>query len=256
MTDNAPSWSGSIKQAQVNMRPSVLKRFYKCADVGETDDGFALLLDGRPTRTPAKAKLIVPTRALAEAMAAEWAAQGETLAPASMPLTRLANSALDGVAKAMGPTMAEIASYAGADLVCYRALEPEALAERQAAAFDPVLAFAQDALGARFVLAGGIIHVPQPDASLAAVRAAVEAYANPFALTALHGLTSLSGSVLIALAVAQRAMTAQDAWRAAHVDEDFQIEKWGADEEASRRRDAGGHEFAAAAFTLEALRRP
>ncbi|MDE3177867.1 MAG: ATPase [Pseudomonadota bacterium] len=253
---NEPSWNASIKQAQVNMQAPVLKRFYERAQAGEADGGFALLLDGRPTRTPAKAKLIAPTRALAEAMAREWQAQGETIQPATMPLTRLANSALDGVAQAMAATAAEIAGFAGADLVCYRALEPEALAARQAAAFDPVLAFAQAALGARFVLAGGIVHVPQPEASLAAVRAAVETYADPFALTALHGLTSLSGSVLIALAVARGAMPAASAWGAAHVDEDFQIQQWGADDEATLRRAAREKEFAAAAFTLDALRRP
>lgn len=253
---NEPSWNESIKQAQVNMRAPVLKRFYKSAQAGEAENGFALLLDGRPTRTPAKAKLIVPTRTLAQAVAAEWQAQGETIQPATMPLTRLANSALDGVAQTMAATVEEIAGFAGADLVCYRALEPEALAARQAAAFDPLLAFAQAALGVRFLLAGGIMHVPQPEASLKAVRAAVEAHDDPFALTALHGLTSLSGSVLIALAVAREAMTVEAAWAAAHVDEDYQIEKWGADEEATARRAARAREFAAAAFTLEALRRP
>ena len=251
-----PSWNEAIKQAQVNMRPPVLRRFYKSAQASEAEGGFALLLDGRPTRTPAKARLIVPTRALAEAMAQEWAAQVETIAPATMPLTRLANSALDGVARTMAATVAEIAGFAGADLVCYRALEPEALAARQAAAFDPVLAFAQAALGARFRLAGGILHVSQPEASLEAVRASVETYGDPFALTALHGLTSLSGSVLMALAVARDAMTVEAAWAAAHVDDDFQIEKWGADEEAMARRAARAREFAAAAFTLDALRRP
>ncbi len=235
-------------------RRAGIKRFYKTASVGETDTGFALLLDGRPTLTPAKAKLVAPTRALAEALAAEWERQGETLTPAEMPLTRLANSALDGVARAMPATIDEIAGYAGADLVCYRALEPEALAARQAAAFDPVLAFAEATLGARFVLSGGIMHVAQPPASLQAVRAAVADYAEPFALTALHALTSLSGSALIALAVARGAMTPEAAWQAAHVDEDFQIERWGVDDEAARRRAARKREFLTAAFVLGALR--
>ena len=234
------------------MSERAIKRFYATADVAPVEGGFAVRLDGRPVRTPAKRPLVAPTRALAEAIAAEWAAQGETLAPASMPLTRLADSAIDGVAEALEPTIAEIASYAGSDLVCYRALEPEALAERQAAAFDPVLAFAEQALGARFALAGGIMHVAQPEASLAAVRAAIPR--EPFAATALHALTSLSGSALLALAVARGAMTAEAAWTAAHVDEDFQIERWGADEEAQRRREARQRDFAAAARALEVLR--
>lgn len=229
-----------------------VKRFYAAADVEETEGGFAVRLDGRIARTPAKRKLVALTRALAEAIAAEWAAQGETIAPQSMPLTRLAHSALDGVADALEPTIAEIASYAGSDLVCYRALEPEALAARQAAAFDPALAFAEQALGARFALAGGIMPVPQPADSLQAVRAAIPR--EPFAATALHVLTSLSGSAVLALAVAHGAMTAEAAWGAAHVDEDFQIERWGADEEAMRRREARWRDFAAAARALEMLR--
>jgi chaperone required for assembly of F1-ATPase len=250
---NEPNWNEAIKRAQADMRPPEIKRFYKIADVAEAEGGFALALDGRIARTPAKAKLVAPTRTLAEAIAAEWAAQRETIAPARMPLTRLANSALDGVAKAIEPTIAEIASFAGSDLVCYRASEPESLAARQAAAFDPVLTFAENQLGARFVLAGGIIHVPQPETSLAAVRADVAALAEPFSLTALHGLTSLSGSALIALAIAHGAITPDAGWRAAHVDEDFQIERWGADDEAMQRREARAAEFAAAAFVLGAV---
>ena len=251
---NEPSWDESIKRAQALMKAPEIKRVYKTADVAEEDGGFALRLDGRITRTPAKNKLVAPTRALAEAIAEEWRTQGEILQPAAMPLTRLANSALDGVARSIPETVAESAGYAGTDLVCYRALEPEALAARQAAAFDPVLAFAEEAFGARFVLAGGIMHVAQPEASLTAVRAAVETFAEPFALTALHALTSLSGSALIALMVAHGATSAEDAWRAAHVDEDFQIERWGVDKEAKQRREARFRDFAAAAFALGALR--
>ena len=248
------TWDDAIKRTQANMQAPALKRFYKTVEAVEAENGFALRLDGRALLTPAKAKLIVPARALAQAIAAEWRAQGETIRPASMPLTRLANSALDGVAQTMAQTAREIAGFADADLVCYRALEPESLAARQAAAFDPVLDFARQALGARFALAGAVLHVAQPEAAISAVRSAVEAYADPLALTALHGLTSLSGSVLIALAVARGAMATQAAWAAAHIDEDFQIEVWGADAEATARREARGREFAAAAFTLEALR--
>ena len=249
---DAPSWNESIKRAQIQMQAPRIKRFYKTAGVAEAEGGFALNLDGRTARTPAKRPLVVPTRALAEAIAVEWEAQREFLAPATMPLTRLAHSAIDGVAEALEATIAEIAKYAETDLVCYRALEPEKLASRQAEAFDPVLAFAEGELGARFVLAGGIMHVPQPAASLAAVRAAIPA--EPFAVTALHGLTSLSGSVLIALMIAREAIAPEAAWAAAHVDEDFQIEAWGEDEEAMRRRESRWREFEAASAALKALR--
>jgi chaperone required for assembly of F1-ATPase len=249
---NEPSWDEAIKRAQVQMQAPKVKRFYKQAGVAEAEGGFALTLDDRVARTPARRKLIAPTRALAEGVSAEWAAQGEILDPASMPLTRLAHTALDGVAEALDATIAEVAKFAGADLVCYRATEPESLAARQAAAFDPVLAFAEEELGARFILAGGIMHAPQPPASVEAVREAIPR--EPFAATALHSLTSLSGSVLIALMIARGATTAEAAWTAAHVDEDFQIERWGADEEAMRRREARWRDFAAAAFALAALR--
>jgi chaperone required for assembly of F1-ATPase len=249
---NEPSWDGAINRAQVLMQTPKVRRFYRDAGVGEAEGGFALTFDGRVARTPAKRPLVAPTRALAEGLAAEWAAQGETIAPETMPLTRLAHSALDGVAQALDATIAEIVGYAGSDLVCYRATEPEALAARQAAAFDPALAFAEAELGARFALAGGIIHVAQPEASLAKVRAAIAR--EPFAVTALHALTSLSGSALIALMVARNATTPEAAWAAAHVDEDFQIERWGADEEATRRREARRRDFVAAAFALHALR--
>ncbi len=188
------------------MRPAAIKRFFKTASVGEAEGGgFALLLDGRRARTPAKKPLILPTRALAELVAAEWAGQGETIDPAAMPLTRLANSALDGVAAAMAATRAEIAGYAGSDLLCYRATAPEALVAAEAAAFDPVLDWAREALGAKFLVAEGVVHVRQPEPALAAVRAALEAVESPFALAALHVMTSLTGSVLLALAVARGA---------------------------------------------------
>jgi len=249
-----PNWNQSIRDAQENMRAPVVKRFYKAAEAAPHEGGFAVTLDGRIARTPAKAKLVVPTEPLARALAAEWAAQGEILEPHAMPLTRLVNSALDGVAKAMPETVASVAAYAQTDLVVFRAEEPEALSQRQAAAFDPVLDFAERKLGARFLLAGGIMPVSQPPAALAAVREAVQAHGDPIALTALADLTSLSGSVLIALAVAHGELAAEAAWDVAHLDEEFQIERWGRDAEAQARRDKRGLDFAAAAFALQELR--
>lgn len=240
-----------MQAAQAAMRPPALRRFYQRVEVVAADGGgFAVRLDGRSVRTPGKRPLIAPNRAVAERIAAEWTAQGETIEPMSMPATRLANSAIDGVAAALSETKAEIAKYAEADLVCYRAATPEALVALQAAAYDPVLVWARDALGARFVTTVGVAHVAQPEAALVAARAAVEAHGEPFAVAALHLTTSLTGSLLIALMIAKGALTPEAAWRAVHVDEDFQIGRWGEDDEATRRRAARWRDFDSAARTL------
>lgn len=251
MSDETPA--DPKRLAQANMRVPEIRRFYKEAGVVEAEGGWALALDGRTARTPAKNRLIAPTRAIAERIAAEWAGQGEYLVPAAMPVTRLANSALDGVAARMDETLDEIVNYAGSDLLCYRALEPEALAALQADAFDPPLRWAEDTLGVRFALAAGIVHVPQSPQALAAARAALLAHASPFGLAALHGVTSLTGSALLALALARGAFDAVAVWRAAHVDEDFQISKWGEDWDAAERREARRQEFLAYAAVLAAL---
>jgi chaperone required for assembly of F1-ATPase len=237
-----------MRAAQANMRPAGIKRFFKQASVGAAEGGgFALLLDGRRARTPAKKPLILPTRALAEAVAAEWAGQGATIDPAAMPLTRLANSALDGVAAAMEATRVEIAGYAGADHLCYRAEAPEALVAAETEPFDSVLDWAGEALGAKFLVAQGVVHVRQSEGALQAVRAALRSVEDPFALAALHVMTSLTGSALLALVVARGRLSAEEAWRIAHVGEDFQIANWGEDEEAKDRRAARWRDFEAAA---------
>jgi len=247
-----PPWEQAVRLTQASLRQREIKRFYGAASVGEFESGWALLLDGRVARTPAKNRLVAPTLAIAEAIAAEWAGQGAVIDPASMPVTRLANSALDGVAGTMAETRADIARYASADLLCYRATEPEELVAMQTETFDPALAWGEQALGARFLRSAGITHVTQPEPALAAVRGAVDACEGPFEIAALHSLTSLSGSVLLALAVARQAFGAEDAWRTAHVEEDFQIRKWGEDDEAMRRRAARWAEFAAAALVIAA----
>jgi len=241
-----------MRAAQANMRPALPKRFYKKADVAAREGGFALELDGRAARTPAKNPLVLPTRPLAELLAAEWDAQVETIDPATMPATRLANSAIDGVKVKMAEVRAEIAAYAGADLLCYRAGEPESLAEAQSAAWDSVLAWARDEFGARFVLSEGVRHVAQPEPTLQAIRAALERIDDPFALAALHVMTTLTGSALLALAVGRGRLAAEEAWRAAHVDEDFQISRWGEDAEAAARRAARWREMQAAAQVFAA----
>jgi chaperone required for assembly of F1-ATPase len=211
------------------------KRFYQQAQAEPVAGGHAILLDGRAVKTPRKLSLVVPSRDLAVEIAAEWAAQGERIDPQSMPLTRLANTALDAVADHAGAVRADIVSYAASDALLYRASEPIELAERQAAAWDPVLTWAAQSLNAQFVPATGIIHVAQPEAALAAMAAALEPY-DGWRLAPLHVITTLTGSALLAIAVAHAALPVNEAWAAAHVDEDFQISRWGSDDEAEARR--------------------
>src|SRR5277367_1029941 len=242
-----------MRAAQANMRPVPVKRLYKAVEVRKADGRHALMLDGRGARTPGRNPLSSISRALMLEVAAEWDRQREAIDPADMPLTRLLDSAIDGVALTMAETRADILGYAGSDLLCYRAEEPETLAERQRLAFDPVLAWAAESLGARFHLTAGLMHVAQPDAALAEIAAALDAYADPIALAALSAMATLTGSALLALAVARGFLSAEAAWRAAHVDEDFQAERWGADAEAIARREARRREFEAAAMAIEGL---
>ena len=238
-----------MRAAQANMRPGAIKRFYGAVDIREAADGqHTLTLDGRGARTPGGNPLSAQSRALMLKVVAEWERQRDTLNPAEMPLTRLINSAVDGVSLTMAETRADIVRYAGSDLLCYRAEEPEALAERQRLALDPILAWAAGALGARFVLTSGIVHVEQPTESIAAIRSAVRDFDDPVALAALSAMTTLTGSALLALAVARGRLSPEEAWLAAHLDEDFQAERWGADQEATARREARWREFAAAAL--------
>lgn len=211
------------------------KRFYKAASVSPSGGSFRILLDDRPVRTPKKAALALPTRALAEAIAAEWAAQGERIDPATMPLTKLANTVLDGVVGREGDLRADIGKYASSDLVCYRAGEPEGLIALQAQHWDPVLDWARTALGARFILAQGLMPVSQSQKALNAISAVISDL-DPYRLAALHVMTTLTGSALIALAVLKGQLSPEAAWDAAHVDEDWQISQWGEDAEATARR--------------------
>jgi chaperone required for assembly of F1-ATPase len=242
-----------MRDAQKNMRPVALGRFYENVGVAPADGGFALLLDGRRARTPAKKALVLPTRAIAELVATEWAGQGSTIVPSAMPATRIANSAIDGVAAAMAETRAELAAYAETDLLYYRAGEPENLVAAQAQAYDPVLDWVHETFGVRFILAQGIIHVAQPERSVRAIGAALDALDEPFALAALHVMTTLTGSILLALGVMRGAFDTGEAWQIAHVDEDFQISQWGDDDEATARRAGRWREMAAAAAISRGL---
>jgi chaperone required for assembly of F1-ATPase len=229
-------------------------RTYGEVTVSGGDKAWSVALDGGPARTPKGVPMVVPSRALAAAAAGEWAAQGELIEPSSMPLTRLVNSAIDAVAGAPAAVREDIVKYAGSDLVCYRAGEPASLAAAQCAAWDPVLDWAGKALGARFVLAEGVVFAAQPEAAIGAVRDAVARVSSPFELTALHVMTTLTGSALIGLAVLHGRLTAEEAWRAAHVDEDEQMRIWGEDAEAAVRRARRWREMAAAARMIALLR--
>jgi chaperone required for assembly of F1-ATPase len=231
-------------------RDSFPKRFYKEVAIGEEGGRPTLLLDGKPVRTPGKAPLAVPTKALAEAIADEWRAQGERIDPRTMPLTKLANSAIDGIEGRAEAVIDDIVGHVGSDLLCYRATGPEGLLAEQAKHWDPVMAWATNVLEAPLKLAGGIVHVTQPEESLAKIRGRLEGL-DAFALGALHVMTSLTGSALLALGVALGRLTPDEAWTAAHVDEDWQISQWGEDAEAKGRRAARRREFDAAARTLE-----
>jgi chaperone required for assembly of F1-ATPase len=237
--------------ARRNMRPQLRRRFYKAVSVEKQPGGYAVLLDGRPVKTPARRALAAPTEALAQALADEWEAQREMVDPAAMPLTRLANSIIDGVADAPAAVRAEVAKFLGSDLVCYRAGSPDGLVERQGRHWDPVVAWARDTLGARFVLGEGVMFVRQPEEALAAAASAIPDEA--WRLGAISAITSLTGSALIALAVARGHLSAEDAWVAAHVDEDWNTHLWGRDEQALERRAARDAEMQAAAKVLALL---
>jgi chaperone required for assembly of F1-ATPase len=235
------------------MRTPKRKRFYAAADVAvaEAGSGFAVTLDGRPIRTPSGKQVAAPSRAIAEAIAAEWNAQGETIDPLTMPLTRFANSVAEGVADRADLVADDVAKYLGTDLLFYRAGHPEALVEREARHWDPILFWAADTLGAHFILAEGIVHVAQPDAAIRAARAAFPA--DPWSVAALHVVTTLTGSALLALALTHGVRDPDAIWAAAHVDEDWNIEKWGIDEEVAVRRAARQVDFRAAVHILKAL---
>lgn len=235
-----------MRAAQAGMKPVLPKRFYKQAGVEERDGQFLLTLDGRTAKTPSKQPLAVSTRGLAEALAEEWQGQGGEIDPSTMPITRIVNSAIDGVAPRQVEVVDDLVRYAGSDLVYYRASEPERLAQSQDNAWSPVLDWAKDSLGARFILGEGVMHVAQPEESIAAIRKAVEGIKSPFALAALHVMTTLSGSVLIALAHAAQQLDVDQAWAASHVDELFQESVWGQDYEAMERRHRREAEFKAA----------
>lgn len=236
--------------ARRDLKKSLPKRFWKEVACVAEENGFAIHLDGRPTRTPARAQLVLPNRVLAEIVAQEWRDVGELIEPATMPVTRIVNTAIDAVSKRTVEVADDCARYASSDLVCYRAEEPLRLVERQSLHWDPVLAWAKDTYGWRFMLARGIIHVAQPEETLASVRNHLHRIDHPLRLSALHVVTTITGSLLLALSLAEGAFGPTAIWNAAHVDEDVQMEFWGQDDEAVERRKLREAEFRAAATIL------
>jgi chaperone required for assembly of F1-ATPase len=225
-----------------------VKRFYKDVTVA---DG-AILLDGRPVRTPVREKLVLPTAALAEAVAEEWRAQADEIDPRSMPLTGLANAAIDRVVPDPAAFAAPLALYAETDLLCYRADAPEDLVAAQALAWDPLLDWARARYDVHFTVTAGIVHVPQPPATAARLSEALAAR-SAFALAPMSPLVTISGSLVAALALAEGAIGADAAFAAAHLDELWQAEHWGEDYLARETREARRADFLAAARFLELL---
>lgn len=230
-----------------------MKRFYKRAAVEAAAGGWAVALDGKPLRTPAKAAFVSPGRALAVAAAAEWDGQGAEIRPADMPVTRALNTAIDRTGPDFAQVRAMVAAYGGSDLVCYRADRPEALRDRQAEAWEPLMEWAETALGARLVATTGVMHVAQPEEGQAALAEAVAKF-DALELTALYDLTALSGSLVIGLATASGRVAAAEGWALSRIDETWQAEQWGVDDQAAALAARKGGEFADAARFLDLAR--
>ena len=235
-------------------RPNLSKRFYERAHVADvaSEGGFPLLLDGKPVKTPARRTLAAPTQVLAEHLALEWNAQEKVIEPGRMPLTRLANAVIDAIAAQVQAVADEVAKYLGSDLLFYRADAPPGLVALQSKHWDPILEWAHQALGARFMLIEGVIYADQPNEALAAARKAIPA--DPWRLGAVASVTTLTGSALLALALSAGQLDADAAWAAAHVDEDWQMSHWGRDDVALDRRTYRFGEMQAAATVLKHVR--
>ncbi len=235
------------------MLNKTLKRFYKQASVAETEDGFAIHLDGRPVKTPAGRKLAVPFAALAEAMVAEWQEQGEEIKPKSMPMTQLASTALDRIGPERATILEQLTRFADTDLLCYRADFPHHLVERQMAHWQPLLDWAADHLQARLAVTVGVLAVPQPAAALAALAARLETY-DVWRLCTAQAACAAAGSLVLALALAEGRIDGEQTYQLSQLDETFQIEQWGEDAEATARRDALRRDILAAERLLALTR--
>jgi chaperone required for assembly of F1-ATPase len=229
-----------------------VKRFWKDVAVAQEDGGWTVKLDERRLRTPARALLLAPTEALANAIAEEWRSVGVDVDPSAMPLTGLANAAIDRVAPERQAFAAGLATYAEADLACYRSDWPPELVERQRAAWDPLLAWARRRYDVGFATTSGVMHVPQPQATIEQLSHAIELL-DACRLAGLSSLVTIGGSLVSGLAVLEKAVTTEEAWEAVSVDERWQLEQWGADAEAQAALDNRRRDFMAAGRFLELL---
>lgn len=223
--------------AQANMRPKLIKRFYKLVTVEPFKDGFTALLDGKSIKTPGRNAIVFPTIDAAQLFANEWDAQETEINPITMPITRLAYTAIDGIALDPQDVFEDVVKFSNSDLLYYRADSPQDLVDLQSRHWDPILDWVTTHTGAKFNIGEGMIHIPQPEASVKLFTAKVSIHSTPMKLACLHTFTSLSGSALIALALAERFLDVDTAWAAAHVDEDFNISRWGEDEDAQKRQE-------------------
>jgi chaperone required for assembly of F1-ATPase len=229
-----------------------VKRFWKSVAVAQDGDGWTVRLDDRPIRTPARAPLRVPTERLAEGLAEEWRAAGDDVDPRAMPLTGLANAAIDRVAPERAAFAAGLAQYGETDLACYRSEWPPELVERQERAWDGLLAWARRRYDVDFATTSGLLHLPQPQATVERLAHEVGAL-DAFRLAGLSPLVTVGGSLVAGLAVVERAMSVEDAWDAVSIDERWQLEQWGADSEAEKALEGRRADFFAAARFLELL---
>lgn len=229
-----------------------MKRFWAAAEVIKTETGHTIALDGRRVKTPARADLVLPTLVLANAIAGEWNDSGETVDPGTMPLTGLANAAIDRIAPDKEAYSAGLAAYGESDLTCYRAEGPEALVQRQSESWDVLLEWARRRYDVDFACQTGVIHIAQPDETVRQLRHAV-ATLNPFELAGLSPLVTIGGSLVAGLAVLEEMMPAEAAWEAVSLDERWQLEQWGDDVEARAALDLRRRDFLAGARFLELL---
>ncbi|MCZ2328151.1 ATP12 family chaperone protein [Bartonella sp. F02] len=237
-------------KSQDFLRQSLPKRFYQEVSVLLKENGFSILLDGNPVKTPAKRHLCVPTEALAERVAQEFDIQKKVIDPAKMPITRLVNTVVDGVVDDMQVIFEDLLRFAACDMVFYRAQTPKELVQRQCEQWDFLLDWAEEKIGARFNLAEGLVHIEQPREAIQAVSTYLRKVESPYVLAALHSMTTLTGSALIAFSVAEKKIDVDKAWAIAHLDEDWAMEQWGVDEEVITRRTYKKAEFDAASMMI------
>ncbi|WP_142416836.1 ATP12 family chaperone protein [Bartonella massiliensis] len=247
LSKNNLNKNSSVQKTQNFSSQPHPKRFYREVKIACKEEGFTILLDERPVKTPAKRHFFVPTEMFAEFIAQEFANQQQVIDPSKMPMTRLVNTVIDGIADDMQVVFEDLLRFVACDMIFYRVQTPKELVQRQCEQWDPLLDWAEEKLGARFYLTEGVMHVEQSPEALQAVSHYLRSVESPYMLAALHMMTALTGSALIALAVAAGKIDADHAWSIAHLDEDWAMEQWGMDKETIARRAHKKTEFKAAA---------